>query len=59
MVDEMNYCGGLLSKGLEEKAKASGVIDVRRYVVRTVMTLSFRTDRSGQIVQTQIRLLID
>ena len=26
--------------------------------VTTVMILSFRTDRSGQTVQTQIRLLI-
>ena len=25
----------------------------------TVMTLSFRTDRSGQTVQTQIRLLLE
>ena len=25
----------------------------------TVMTLSFRTDGSGQIVQTQIRLLLE
>ena len=26
---------------------------------KTVMTLSFRTDRSGQTVQTQIRLLLE
>ena len=26
---------------------------------RTVMVLSFRTDRSGQTVQTQIRLLLE
>ena len=28
-------------------------------VSRTVMTLCFRTDRSGQTVQTQIRLLLE
>ena len=28
-------------------------------VLITVMTLCFRTDRSGQIVQTQIRLLLE
>ena len=27
--------------------------------MHTVMTLSFRTDRSGQTVQTQIRLLLE
>ena len=27
--------------------------------VYTIMTLSFRTDRSGQTVQTQIRLLLE
>ena len=27
--------------------------------ISTVMTLSFRTDRSGQTVQTQIRLLLE
>ena len=29
------------------------------HVAYTVMTLSFRTDRSGQTVQTQIRLLLE
>ena len=34
---------------------------LHRYVnvMLTVMTLSFRTDRSGQTVQTQIRLLLE
>ena len=29
------------------------------YVVITVMTLSFQTDRAGQTAQTQIRLLLE
>ena len=32
---------------------------VTNYLVDTVMILSFRTDWSGQIVQTQIRLLLE
>ena len=29
------------------------------WIYSTVMTLSFRTDRSGKTVQTQIRLLLE
>ena len=29
------------------------------WITHTVMFLSFRTDRSGQTVQTQIRLLLE
>ena len=31
----------------------------KHWKLGTVMTLSFRTDRSGQTVQTQIRLLLE
>ena len=30
-----------------------------KYYFYTIMTLNFRTDRSGQTVQTQIRLLLE
>ena len=34
-------------------------ISLIKFVYNTVMILSFRTDRSGQTVQTQIRLLLE
>ena len=34
-------------------------ISLKSWVHTTVMILSFRTDRSGQTVQTQIRLLLE
>ena len=32
---------------------------MRKFVFDTVITLSFGTDRSGQTVETQIRLLLE
>ena len=38
---------------------AGQMFSVQIGIFSTVMTLSFRTDRSGQTVQTQIRLLLE
>ena len=43
---------------LEKKMKYVSEDRMEGQTVTTVMILSFRTDRSGQTVQTQIRLLI-
>ena len=43
---------------LEKKLKYVSEDRMEGQTVTTVMILSFRTDRSGQTVQTQIRLLI-
>ena len=43
---------------LEKKLKYVSGDRMEGQTVTTVMILSFRTDRSGQTVQTQIRLLI-
>ena len=34
-------------------------LDIQEKILFTVMILNFRTDRSGQTVQTQIRLLLE
>ena len=50
------------SKGENHSASQSYAdigIFVNQCIYSTVMTLSFRTDRSGQTVQTQIRLLLE
>ena len=41
----------------EMKAKGSLILQYSHKSVSTVIILNFRTDRSGQTVQTQIRLL--
>ena len=43
-----------LYRQITVKIKASSIV-----TVTTVIFLSFRTDRSGQTVQTQIRLLLE
>ena len=55
----------VLSKKFYFKGKNNivmeGIMMLRasKQVLSTVMILSFRTDRSGQTVQTQIRLLLE
>ena len=41
------------------KNKNTGPIVTRFVIQTTVIFVSFQTDRSGQTVQTQIRLLLD
>ena len=42
-----------------KKCQVSNLCGMYGTVIHTVMILSFRTDRSGQTVQTQIRLLLE
>ena len=55
----------LLNIGAKNSAKGIEVyvqelsVELMLFLQFTVMILNFRTDRSGQIVQTQIRLLLE
>ena len=43
----------------EGRISLVSISKLSRIYVSTLMTLSFRTDKSGQTVQTKIRLLLD